>query len=140
MSDERRARRLRHSLHALGIALHHSSLIVHRSSTADAGRRPPQHRTEHRQPVRRFRRAAALLLAAAGLAVLLVLLSYRRKREVAPKAFNHHGKLVKEVSKAIGLKPADLRPLKTKAQALGVSSPLTMLICPSLLSRDRSSG
>jgi hypothetical protein len=76
----------------------------------------------------------ALLAAAGGLAVLLVVLGYRRQRELAPKALNHHGKLLKEVSKAIPLKKGELRQLKLLAGRVGLS-PLTVLLCPSLLAR-----
>ncbi len=76
----------------------------------------------------------ALLAAAGGLAVLLVVLGYRRQRELVPKALNHHGKLLKEVSKAIPLKKGELRQLKLLAGRVGLS-PLTVLLCPSLLAR-----
>src|SRR5687768_3508788 len=77
----------------------------------------------------------ALLAAAGGLAVLLVALGYRRQREVSPRGFNHHGKLLKEMCKAISLKPAERRQLKLLADAQGYASPLTLLLCPSLLAR-----
>jgi hypothetical protein len=77
----------------------------------------------------------ALLAAAAGLAVLLVVLGYRRQREVAPKALNHHGKLLKELSKALSLKPAEVRQLKLLAEGQDLASPLTLLLCPKMLAR-----
>ena len=77
----------------------------------------------------------ALLAAAGGLAVLLVALGYRRQREVSPRGFNHHGKLLKEMCKAISLKPAERRQLKLLADAQGYASALTLLLCPSLLAR-----
>jgi hypothetical protein len=83
-----------------------------------------------------------LALAAGGVGVLLVLimLSLRRKRQVAPKAVNHQGKLLKEICKIVELKPAQLRKLKVLADEFGekrgepLSSPLVLLLCPSVLS------
>src|SRR5687768_7170852 len=77
----------------------------------------------------------ALLAAAGGLAVLLVALGYRRQREVSPKGLNHRGKLLKEMCKAIPLKPSEVRQLKLLAEHQDLSSPLTLLLCPSLLAR-----
>jgi hypothetical protein len=77
----------------------------------------------------------AMLAAAGGLAVLLVVLGYRRQRELSPKGLNHHGKLLKEMCKAISLKPAELRQLKLLAEHQELGSPLTLLLCPSLLAR-----
>ena len=77
----------------------------------------------------------ALLAAAGGLAILLVVFSHRRKREVSHKPLRHHGKLLKEVCKAIPLKPAELRQLKTLAEDQNMASPLSLLLCPSLLER-----
>lgn len=77
----------------------------------------------------------ALLAAAGGLAVLLVALGYRRQREVSPKALNHHGKLLKEMCKAIALKPSEIRQLKLLAEDQQLASPITLLLCPNLLAR-----
>ena len=77
----------------------------------------------------------ALLAAAGGLAVLLVVLGYRRQREVSPKGLNHHGKLIKEICKAVPLKKSELRQLKLLAERQEIASPLTLLLCPSLLAR-----
>lgn len=80
-------------------------------------------------------RVLALMIAALGLALLLLVLSYRRKREVAPRAINHPGKLLREVSRSMDLKPPELRQLKLLAEKQSLASPLTLLLCPSLLSK-----
>ena len=77
----------------------------------------------------------ALLAAAGGLAILLVVVSQRRKREVTHRALHHHGKLLKQVCRAIALKPRELRQIRQLAEDQNVTSPLTLLLCPSLLER-----
>jgi hypothetical protein len=80
-------------------------------------------------------RVLALFIAALGLTLLLLVLSHRRKRVVAPKALNHPGKLLREISRAINLRPAEIRQLKLLAEQQSLASPLTLLLCPSLLAR-----
>jgi hypothetical protein len=77
----------------------------------------------------------SLVFATVALLLLLVVLSYRRKREVAPRALNHPGKLLKEVSRAVNLRPAELRQLRSLAEDQQVSSPITLMLCPSVLAR-----
>jgi hypothetical protein len=74
----------------------------------------------------------ALLAAAGGFAFLLVVLGYRRKRELTSTALHHHGKLLREICRAISLKPTELRQLRQLADERGLASPLTLLLCPSL--------
>ncbi|WP_428937427.1 hypothetical protein [Fontivita pretiosa] len=76
----------------------------------------------------------AALFVIAGLIVVVALISQRRKRVITPRVLNHPGKLLKEVSRRVGLKPAELRNLRALAEAdEQVSDPLTLLLCPSLL-------
>jgi hypothetical protein len=75
------------------------------------------------------------MIAVGGLVILLAVMSQRRKREVTPKAFNSQGKLLKEIVKQVNLRPAEIRQLKSLADAQGVSSPLTLLLCPSILTK-----
>ena len=88
------------------------------------------------------------VLVVLGVALTVLILfgvfSQCRKREVAaPRALEHHGKLLRELSKAgVPLKTAELRQLKLlvevgkQANDLDVpTSPLTFVLCPSVLSR-----
>lgn len=80
-------------------------------------------------------RMLALLCAAGALAIVLLVLSQRRKREVAPRPLHHQGKLLREMARSINLKPAELKQLKVLADQQGLDSPLTLLLCPSLLAK-----
>ncbi|HEX3358418.1 MAG TPA: hypothetical protein VHS31_15700 [Tepidisphaeraceae bacterium] len=77
----------------------------------------------------------AFLAGAAGLVILLAVISQRKKRKVLPKSLNHQGKLLKEIMAQIDLRPVELKQLKILADAQGVSSPLTLLLCPSVLAK-----
>ena len=85
----------------------------------------------------------ALGLVAAGVAVLVLLawLSRRtQRRAVGGGTRNHPAKLLREVSKAVGLKRAEVRQLKLLADACAAetgepTSALTLLLCPSVLAK-----
>lgn len=77
----------------------------------------------------------AMLLGIAGICIIIALLSRKQKREIAPKALNHPGKLIKEAVKQIQLKPAEVKQLRTLAEVQGVTNPLTLLLCPSVLGK-----
>jgi hypothetical protein len=80
----------------------------------------------------------AVICAIGGAIVLLVFLSRRRKTSpgaTSPRTLHHQGKLIREVQKAVHLKPAEIRQLKTLADSQGVQNPLTLLLCPSLLAK-----
>jgi hypothetical protein len=75
-------------------------------------------------------------LAGLGLVILLVLVSQRKRQETAtPKPLNHQGKLLREVLKTVPLRAAELKQLRMLADAREerLASPLTLLLCPSLL-------
>ena len=76
-----------------------------------------------------------LLFCAIGLIVVLVVLQQRRKREVVPVALNHLGKLLREVLKSLPLKSNEVKQLKQLAEEHSCRSPLTLLLCPSLLAK-----
>jgi hypothetical protein len=84
-------------------------------------------------------RALAVLAGLAGVIGLLVVLGSRRGRPPGPKVLHHHGKLVKEMLRTVPLKPAELKHLKLLAEqsrvAEGIQSPLTLMLCPSVLAR-----
>jgi len=75
----------------------------------------------------------AVVCVVAAIVIALVVLSYRRQREVKPKTLNHRGKLVKEMQRQFHLRPAEVRQLKTLAEAQELENPLTLLLCPSML-------
>jgi hypothetical protein len=87
-------------------------------------------------------RLLAVVLGTAGIIFLLVVISHSKRREAAPKKLNHQGKLLKEVLKTVSLKPAELKQLKALAHEArardenGPESPLTLLLCPSVLARE----
>lgn len=76
----------------------------------------------------------AVLLAAIGGILLIVWIGHYRRRAAGPKHFNHPGKLVRELTKKVGLKPAEVKKLRTMAEEAGVSNPIVLMLCPSVLS------
>jgi hypothetical protein len=76
------------------------------------------------------------VLVGLGLVILVVLVSQRRRQEtVAPKALNHQGKLLREVLKTLPLRASEVKQLRGLAEGREepLVSPLTLLLCPSLL-------
>lgn len=77
--------------------------------------------------------------AGAALIILLAVIAGRQRDRAAPKAVNHSGKLLKEVARTAGIKPSEIKKLKSLAQQAGerqgspLQSPLTLLLCPSVL-------
>ena len=83
-----------------------------------------------------------LWLAGGGgaVALLLYLLSQKRQKVAAPKSLNNGGKLLREVMKEVPLSAAELRQLKLLADSVQQqtgepATPLTLLLCPSLLAK-----
>jgi len=81
------------------------------------------------------RKVLAFLVGAVAIVILLVVFSQWRKRERTPKALNHQGKLLRELSAAVSLKPAEIKQLKLLADEQTVSNPMTLILCPSLLAQ-----
>jgi hypothetical protein len=75
-----------------------------------------------------------LIAGVAGI-VFLVWFTHRRRFQTVPRALNHAGKLLKEVSKKIHIRPAETKALKMLAEEQQVSGPLLLLLCPSLLGK-----
>jgi hypothetical protein len=73
------------------------------------------------------------LIGGVALIIMLALYSQRRQRTVSPRALNHRGKLVREIAKGIHLRKVEVKQLKMLADEKELSSPLTLLICPSVL-------
>jgi hypothetical protein len=72
-------------------------------------------------------------------------LGSRAKRQAVPQPLNHSRKLMREVMKAVPLRRGEVRQLKLLADAATVDggepveSPLTLLLCPSVLARAMKS-
>lgn len=81
-------------------------------------------------------RFIAVLLVVIGVVLLLALFGRKKEERAArPKVLNHPGKLLKEVVSAVHLKPAELKQLKLLSEGQNVSSPLTLLLCPSVFAK-----
>ncbi|MDQ3439979.1 MAG: hypothetical protein M3478_06465 [Planctomycetota bacterium] len=87
-----------------------------------------------------FLGVVGLIVAALVLAQKLYLRFSRRKPATRgarplskPTNINQPRKLMKEIAKAAGLSRDEIRQLKAAADERGNTSPLTLLICPSLL-------
>jgi hypothetical protein len=78
----------------------------------------------------------AAVVVIATIVVTMLLVNVMRKRAARPKVVNHRGKLLKEMSRTLSIKPAEMRQLKTLAESEEISSPLVLLLCPSLLNKS----
>lgn len=88
-------------------------------------------------------RGFAMFLGVIGLIVAVTILAQKIQRRRAslpaaralskPTSVNQPRKLMKEIAKAAGLSSDELRSLKAVADHYGHASPLTLLLCPSLL-------
>lgn len=81
-------------------------------------------------------------MAAVAVGVVLFAVVFNRWRAATgrsslggPRALNHPGKLMREISKGVNLKSSEIRQLKVLAQQQQVSNPLVLLLCPSLLAK-----
>ena len=86
------------------------------------------------------RKVFAVLVAGAAVAMLGVLYNRRQTRAAAPSKLNHQGKLLKELVKRGGLTRAQAKQLKLRAEQYAqredaLDSPITLLLCPSLLQK-----
>ncbi len=77
----------------------------------------------------------AIVLGAGGIICLLVLASQWAQRREKPRTLNHPGKLVREVQRKVHLSNVQVKRLTMLAERRGCSSPLTVLLCPSLLAQ-----
>ena len=77
----------------------------------------------------------AVLIGAAAFVGLLVFINSRWKREARPKTVNHQGRLLKELTRKLPLKKSEIRQLRVMAAEQGCDSPLTLILCPSLLAK-----
>jgi hypothetical protein len=80
------------------------------------------------------------LFAAAGVVAVVVYFRQRQKVQAIPKPLNHPGKLVREMTQLAGVDAAEIKRLKALAKERQVSSPLVLLLCPSLLDSSATEG
>ena len=89
-------------------------------------------------------RGLAVVMGGAGALILALLIGSKvRGRQSRPKVVDHPRKLLREVMKTVPLKKKELKQLKLLAEesrqdgATGepVESPLTLILCPSVLAR-----
>ena len=80
-------------------------------------------------------RLIALAIGAVAIVVLLVFLQYRRKAESMAKPLNNQHRLIKEMTRTLALKDAEMRQLQDLADEQSCSSPLVLLMCPSLMAK-----
>ncbi len=83
----------------------------------------------------------AIACAAVGLIVVLVLVSKIKSGggtgsgSIGPRALNHQGKLLKELTRELNLKAGEVRQLKSLSETSSLKNPLTLMLCPSLLTK-----
>ncbi len=80
-------------------------------------------------------RLVALLILAAVLLVVLMILHVWYRRQAVPRTINHQGRLTREVGRALALKSDELTQLIRVAEEQSLTSPLVLLLCPSLLAK-----
>jgi hypothetical protein len=111
--------------------LHPSSFLLADSSQDDVLRSISDNVNDSVDP----KKLLAVVFCAAAVIIVIALLNRREKKSLVPKKLNHQGKLIKEVAKSVNLKPAEVKQLKVLAEQTEVSSPLVLLLCPSLLTQ-----
>lgn len=80
-------------------------------------------------------RLIALGLGALAVVALLIFLQYRRKAESMAKPLNNQHRLIKEMTRTLALKDGEMRQLQELADEQSCSSPLVLLMCPSLMAK-----
>jgi len=80
-------------------------------------------------------RLIALAVGALAIIILLIFLQYRRKAESMAKPLNNQHRLIRDMAKALALKDAEMRQLQQLADEQNCSSPLVLLMCPSLMAK-----
>jgi len=85
-----------------------------------------------------YSRMVPWLFGAAGAVLVVMFFRQWQKREAMPRTLNHPGKLVREVAKIVEIDPVELKRLKLLALEHDCSSPLTLLLCPSILKKQEA--
>lgn len=86
-------------------------------------------------------RVVAVLAGIAAVILLVAVVGQRRSRVAAPKPLRHHGKLLREVLASVSVRGAEMKQLKAivqdgRGRGDAPASPLTLLLCPSVLARS----
>jgi hypothetical protein len=81
-----------------------------------------------------YSRLIPWLFALAGIVAAVIYIRQRQKRQAVPKALNHPGKLMREIIRTGEINPVEMKKLSGRARELDCQNPLTLLLCPSLLS------
>jgi hypothetical protein len=71
-----------------------------------------------------------------GAVAVIVYFNQRQKRQAIPMALNHPKKLIKEMVKGADIDPAEMKKMTQLARELDCESPLTLMLCPSLMNKD----
>lgn len=76
--------------------------------------------------------------------LLIALAIYQKTNKKEPvavtkKVFRNPRRLTREVAEDMRMSPAELRKLEHHAERIGVDHPLTLMLCPSLLKKQKSS-
>jgi hypothetical protein len=80
-------------------------------------------------------RLIALAVGALAIIILLIFLQYRRKAESMAKPLNNQHRLIRDMTRTLALKDAEMRQLQQLADEQSCSSPLVLLMCPSLMAK-----
>jgi hypothetical protein len=86
------------------------------------------------------RKALPYLVGAVGLVVLVIAINQYRQRPVRRRRLNRPSRLLRQVRRTLHLGGAEVKQLKLLAQEQQLSSPLTLLLCPSVLAKALRSG
>ncbi len=76
----------------------------------------------------------------AGTAILIGIFNRKKSPAVAKAALNNPAKLMKEVIRATSLRPAEVKYLRMLAERESIESPLTFMLCPSVLLQAARNG
>jgi hypothetical protein len=80
-------------------------------------------------------RLLGLALGVIGVVALLIFLQYRRKAESMAQPLNNQHRLIRDMTRTLALKDAEMRQLQQLAEEQNCSSPLVLLMCPSLMAK-----
>lgn len=81
-------------------------------------------------------RALPYLVTAVAAVVLVVVVHQYRQRPARRKNLNRPNRLLRHVRRSLHLGSAEIKQLKLLAQEQELSSPLTLLLCPSVLAKS----